>query len=381
MILDNVARDGGYYQSGDKAYAGESRIIDPSTNAKRINDPSIFLNRRVVSRIKHTTPGVTMSNVTNIPLSEIRENTVALRSVDLEGEGFLQLVDSIRENGILSAVSVKMDKDPETGTEYFCLVDGLHRLTAAKEAGLSEIPAIIVEADEAKQLEMQIAANLHRVETKPCEYAAQLKRMLGLNQTWTVTELAAKLTTTPKWIKDRLSLNKLENDRLKELIDSGDIPLANAYAMARLPNEEVESFIEDAMTETADVFCARVQERINEVRDARRKGKEAATPTFVAMPKARKIKELKSIVDDPAIAQGLSPECGVDPDAFLNVIKWVLQLDEVSVSAAKAKFDEREAAKAERKRIREEEKAKKKAEKARKAAEEAEKAQAAISGE
>lgn len=319
-----------------------------------------------------------MSNVANIPLVEIRENTVALRNVNLEGEEFLQLVDSIRTHGILTAISVRIAKDEETGQDYYCLVDGLHRFTAAKEAGIDTIPAVIVEADEFEQLEMQIAANLHKVATKPCEYAAQLKRMLSVHTTWTMGDLAKKLNTSTKWIKDRLSLNKIENERLRELIDSNDVPLANAYALAKLPAEEVEGFIEAAMTEPSDVFVGQIQERVSEIKEANRKGRDAAPPEFRPVPHARKMKELKDIIADDNVIQSYARDLGVDAEAFAVVVKWAMHLDESSVSVERAKFEEREAAKAERKRIREEEKAKKKAEKAREAAAEAEAAAAAV---
>lgn len=99
----------------------------------------------------------------SIPLSLIRENPVALRNVNRKGEGYLGLVDSVRKDGVLNAIVVREIKDPTNGNVVYGLVDGLHRFSAASDAGLTEIPAQVKDMDDAAVLEAQLIANVHKI--------------------------------------------------------------------------------------------------------------------------------------------------------------------------------------------------------------------------
>lgn len=97
----------------------------------------------------------------SIPLNNIKENPNALRTVDRTTEEYLGLVDSIRKNGILNAVLVREMQNPVDQSVFYGLIDGLHRFTAAKDAGLTEIPAQVKSMEDAAVLEAQILANIH----------------------------------------------------------------------------------------------------------------------------------------------------------------------------------------------------------------------------
>ena len=170
-----------------------------------------------------------------IKLSDIRENPVALRTVNRDSEQYLGLVESIRSKGFIGAISVRKQIDSETSAEFFELVDGLHRFNASKDAGLETINADVVSLTEDQVLEAQIMTNIHKVETRPAEYTQQLKRILNRNPLMTESELAVKLGKSPSWIKDRLSLGKITNPDITALINDGKIVLSNAYALAKLP--------------------------------------------------------------------------------------------------------------------------------------------------
>src|SRR5688572_23183671 len=116
--------------------------------------------------------GSKMSKATQlltIPLGMIRENPDALRAVDKESENFLGLVDSIKQKGVLNAISVREVVAPSGAKEY-ALIDGLHRFHAAIAAALTEIPAQVFSLDQAEVYEAQIEANVHKVETKHMDY-------------------------------------------------------------------------------------------------------------------------------------------------------------------------------------------------------------------
>jgi len=318
-----------------------------------------------------------------IALDKVRENPVALRTVNRQSEEYQGLVASIQEKGFLGAITVRKKVNEESGDEFFELVDGLHRFSAAKDAGLSEINVDVVDLNEDQVLEAQIMQNIHKVETRPIEYTQQLKRILSRNPLMTEAELAQKLGKSAQWVKERLNLTKITNEVIQNLINEGKIGLANAYALAKLPPEEMADFVDRAQTMAPDEFVPAVQSRVKEIREAKRKGQDATPQEFVPVAFLQKLKAIKDELDAGAAADSLIAATGVNTakDGFLLGIKWVLHLDPKSVEDQKAKDEARKAERAEAKKKREAEKAKKKAEAAAKKAEEAAEAAKKLAGE
>jgi len=306
------------------------------------------------------------NNLRTVALSEIRENPAALRSVNRQAESYLGLVDSMKEKGFLGAITVRESKDPETQESYLELVDGLHRFSAAKDAGLEEIGVDVTSLDDAEVLEGQIMMNIHKVETKPVEYSKALLRILAMNPMMTEAELATKLGKSASWISERLGLTKIDNTEIVGLINDGKICLANAYALAKLPPEEASSFVDSAMTLPTSEFVPSVNARVKEIRDAARQGKDAAPIEFQPVAHLQKVGEIKSALDNTSTIVALAKQSGISDvaGAIQLTLEWCLHLDPVSVEAQVAKNNERLAAKAEaaekRKKDRAEKLAKKK---------------------
>lgn len=308
-----------------------------------------------------------------IPLATIRENEVALRTVNRASEKYLGLVDSIKTKGFLGAITVREKTDNESGEPFYELVDGLHRFNAAKDAGVEEINVDVVSLDDDEVMEAQILTNIHKIETKPMEYSKQLVRILNRNPLMSESELANKLGKSSQWIKDRLGLNKISNEGIINAINDGSIKLANAYALAKLPNEEQGNFVEAAATQQPDEFVPMISQRVKELREAARQGREAEPQEFQPTAHLQKSGDIKAELQTGEVAKVLCAGLNSAPEGFNAAIKWVLHLDEKSVEAQKARYEERQKAKAERAEKRKAEAAAKKAEKAKKAAEEAEK--------
>jgi ParB family chromosome partitioning protein len=321
-----------------------------------------------------------MGELKKVAVSEIRENPVALRTVNRESEEYMGLVDSIREKGFLGAITVRPKTDEETGQTYYELVDGLHRFCATKDAGFEEINVDVVSLDDAQVLEGQLMLNIHKVETRPIEYSRQLTRILVLNPLLTEAELASKLGKSPQWISERLGLTKIANENIALLVNEGKIKLANAYALAKLPPDEMASFVDRAMTQPPDEFLPAVNARIKEIKEAKRKGLDAAPQEFQPVAFMQKMKDIKEELENRQVGAALIRATGVatPEDAFHLAIQWVLHLDVKSVSVQKAKDDERAKVREVAVEKRKEEKTKKLKEKADKAAAEAAKAMEAL---
>jgi ParB family chromosome partitioning protein len=313
-----------------------------------------------------------MGDLKKVLLSDIRENDVALRTVNRESEEYLGLVESIRSKGFIGAISVRERQD-EDGTSYYELIDGLHRFNASKDAGREDINVDVVDLDEDQVLEAQIMANIHKVETKPIEYTRQLKRILTRNPLMTESELAAKLGKSTSWIGGRLSLNKLASDQARKLVDEGKIGLSNAYALAKLPAEEQADWLDRAMTTTPDEFIPQTTERLKQIREARKAGKEAGPAEFVATPHMQKLAALKAELESAEIGPVICTQNGVATPAegFAMGVKWALHMDPDSIEVQKERDAERRAQREEKKRAKAVERAQKKAAKLAKELDEA----------
>lgn len=313
-----------------------------------------------------------MGDLKKVLLSDIRENDVALRTVNRESEEYLGLVESIRSKGFIGAISVRQRED-EDGTIYYELIDGLHRFNASKDAGRENINVDVVDLDEDQVLEAQIMANIHKIETKPIEYTRQLKRILTRNPLMTESELAAKLGKSTSWISGRLSLNKLASDQARELVDQGKIGLSNAYALAKLPPEEQADWLDRAVTLPPDEFIPQTTERLKQIREARKAGKEAGPAEFVATAHLQKLAALKDELDSASVGPALCSTHGMSnaADGFAMGIKWALHMDPQSIEVQKEKDVERREQRDEKKKVKAAERAKKKAEKLAKELDEA----------
>ncbi len=348
-----------------------------------------------------------------IRLSDIRVNPVALREANRQSDSFAELTNSIRREGVMSAVSVR-HMPGEDGKQYQ-LVDGLQRFSASQEAGtgvvdlvtdekgtrsvgkyeegtdsegkptkIGVIPAQVIERGEADTLISQIAANAHRIETQPTEYAKAIFKYLGYNPTMTITEVAAKINKNPVWLEKQLGLLKL-HETLKPLVDGGKIVLANAYTLAKLPPDEQLNWSERAQTQDSNTFNAAALARIKEIRDANKKGRDVGEEKFIPVAHIRKKSELEAEISKPemgpALIRDLEVTKGIKPnnDGLLQAaqagyqlgLQWALMLDAKSIEVQKQKYEDQ-------KKKDEEQKARRNAEKeAKKAAETAEKAKEA----
>ena len=311
-----------------------------------------------------------MADLRTVPITSIRQNTVALRGVDAESPKFRELIESIAHNGIINAIAVREQTDPTNGEKYLEVIDGLHRFKASIEAGLQEVPVNVLTISEAENLDIQISANLHKIDTRPMEYTRALLQILAANPTMTVPQLAGKINASVTFIEQRLSLMKLHDD-IKELVNTGKICLANGFSISKLPRDEQADWIQRGMTVNANEFVPACQARVREINAAEKKGKDPKKLEFSAHPFLQTVKTIVGEHDNPTAVLNLIQKNGVtDPlEAAVMALAWVLNLDPDSVAVQKEKWDRAQAAKDEAKKKRAEEAAAKKAEAEKAAAE------------
>ena len=94
---------------------------------------------------------------------------------NFEKESLEELTNSIRERGIIQPLIVRK---AEGQNEKYELIAGERRWQAAQNAGLHDVPVIVIEADNLKSLEFAIVENVQRKDLNPIDEANGYKRLI-----------------------------------------------------------------------------------------------------------------------------------------------------------------------------------------------------------
>ena len=115
----------------------------------------------------------------------VRTNKISISSIvpnkfqprkRFEKESLEELSNSIRERGIIQPLIVRKSDDKENKYE---LIAGERRLQASQNAGLHEVPVVILKADNLKSLEFAIVENVQRKDLNPIEEAQGYQRLIN----------------------------------------------------------------------------------------------------------------------------------------------------------------------------------------------------------
>jgi ParB family chromosome partitioning protein len=145
-------------------------------------------------------------------------------------ENLSDLVASIKQNGVLQPVMVRLRKDVNTDTVNYELVIGERRLRASMQAGLTDIPVIIKDTTDIEMVEWALIENIQRSDLNIIEQAFAYKRLMqdfsmthemiadkvGKERS-TITN-ALRLLTLPETIQNYLMQNKITPGHARALL-------------------------------------------------------------------------------------------------------------------------------------------------------------------
>ena len=169
--------------------------------------------------------------ISTIRISEIEPKADQPRKY-FDEESLEQLSASISEHGLLQPIIVR-----ESTGGFYQIIAGERRWRASKMAGLTEIPAIVMEADELKAAELAIIENVQRDNLNAYEEAqayASLMNEFSLTQ----EEVAAKVNKSRSAIANTMRLLDLP-DEVLELLKAGDISAGHGRALLGLKDKEI----------------------------------------------------------------------------------------------------------------------------------------------
>ncbi len=177
--------------------------------------------------------GATPGSLSHIEISRIRPNPFQPRA-DFDAQALDELKESIREKGIIQAVTVRRAEDG-----MYELISGERRIRASTELGLKTIPAYVIEVkDREEMLELALIENLQREHLNPVEIAISYQRLMqdvGLS----AEDIARKVSKDRTTIVNFLRLLKLPA-KIQETLRRGTLTMGHARALVALPDEKTQ---------------------------------------------------------------------------------------------------------------------------------------------
>jgi len=167
-----------------------------------------------------------------LPIYKVEPNANQPRQ-DFDEEELASLAESIATHGILQPLTVR-----ELPSGYYQIIAGERRWRAARQAGLREVPAVIIEADDKKTMELALIENLQRQDLNPVEEAQgyhSLMQDYGLTQ----EETAKRVGKSRPAVANALRLLSLCPEVL-EKVRSGALSPGHARAVLSLKTEKTQ---------------------------------------------------------------------------------------------------------------------------------------------
>lgn len=169
-------------------------------------------------------------NLTKAGVSDLSPNPFQPR-IYFDKEKLTELADSIRKNGVIQPIAVRNHKgDPGR----FEIIAGERRWRAAQEAGLHEVPIIILNLDDNEALEVAIVENIQRDDLNIVEEAKGYKRLsdeFGYDH----EKIAKFMSKSRSHISNTLRLLTLPEDIIC-LIEEGVLTAGQARPLIGLSN-------------------------------------------------------------------------------------------------------------------------------------------------
>lgn len=165
-----------------------------------------------------------------------------------EREAINSLASSIAKYGIIQPISVRMCDG------RYELVAGERRLRAAKMAGLTEIPCIVIQAGERRSAEIALVENLERCDLDIFEEAEAIEKLLRISPC-TQSVLAERLSMSQSALANKLRLLRFDEPQ-RSLIRKYKLTERHARTLLRVPPENRTKLIKKIGEKALSVSAA-----------------------------------------------------------------------------------------------------------------------------
>lgn len=164
-----------------------------------------------------------------LPISQV-ESCAGQPRKHFDDAALADLADSIREHGIIQPLTVR-----KLASGYYQIIAGERRWRAARLAGLSDVPVVIIEADDKKAMELALIENLQRADLNPIEEALGYQELMGTYE-MTQEQAAARVGKSRPAVANALRLLSL-SPAVLELVKDGALSAGHARALLPVKDE------------------------------------------------------------------------------------------------------------------------------------------------
>jgi len=175
----------------------------------------------------------THMEILHLPVNEVKPNPYQPRRF-FDQDALDELAASIKMYGLLQPISVR-----HMGAAGYELVAGERRLRASRAAGLSEIPAILVEITDTDSAVLAIVENLQRKDLHFFEEAEGFRNLMS-DYAFTQEQLATRVGKNQSTVANKLRLLKISR-KLQKVIIENELTERHARTLIRLDSEQLQA--------------------------------------------------------------------------------------------------------------------------------------------
>ena len=171
-----------------------------------------------------------------LPISQVESCSTQPRK-SFEPEALSDLADSIRIHGIIQPLTVR-----KLQSGYYQIIAGERRWRAARMAGLTQVPVVVIEADDRKAMELAMIENLQREDLNPIE-EAEGYRVLTEQYGMTQDECAQRVGKSRPTVANALRLLGL-TESVRAMVENGRLSAGHARALLTLGSKQQQAAAE-----------------------------------------------------------------------------------------------------------------------------------------
>jgi len=177
-----------------------------------------------------------------IPIDKIRILNPRVRNQ----RNFQEIVNSIARVGLKRPITVSA-RTSEADAFQYDLVCGQGRIEAFLRLGQSEIPALVIQAEESDCLVMSLVENCARRQHRAIDLLEDITTLR--NRGYSDEEIANKIGVSPDYVRMISTLLTKGEERLVNAVESGVLPLNMAIEIAKSDDDDVQRALTQAYSE------------------------------------------------------------------------------------------------------------------------------------
>ena len=164
-----------------------------------------------------------------LPLQKVEPNPAQPRKY-FDPDELQELADSIAMHGVIQPLTVRL-----LPSGYYQIIAGERRWRAARLAGLTEIPVVVIEADDKKAMELALIENLQRADLNPVEEALGYQQLIS-EYGMTQEQAAERVGKSRPAVANALRLLSLSRP-VQDLLAEGRLSAGHARALLTIRSD------------------------------------------------------------------------------------------------------------------------------------------------